>query len=95
MRVRVVARREEGKPLDVVPVEVPQKERTLEGLTGEEPRDAAYARPGIEDERGGCTVMAQGDARRIPPVPDERGTSRRCRTAHATDIDPHRVIAPT
>jgi hypothetical protein len=79
----------------VVPMEVPQKERTLEGLTGEQPRDAAYARTGIEDERGGCAVVAQRNARRIPPVADECSPSRRRRPAHATDNDLHPVIAPT
>ena len=90
--VVAVAGTEERQPVGVVPVEVGQHHRALEGPPADEGAEPPQAGAGVEDQVG-VAAVADGQARRLPAVSDGPRAGARRGAPGAADGDAHRPLA--
>ena len=89
-RAHRVPRHEERDALGVVPMEVAEEDRALEGPSGaDQGGDRPNARAGVEHEPGRSVVARDRDARRVPAVAQELKPGRRRRAPDAAHRHPH------
>src|ERR1019366_6978867 len=76
----------------MVPVQMTEKNRAVEGPIAEQRAEPADARTGIKNERGnGIVVVFNRHARREAAVAHELAARRGRRAADAQEVDSHRV----
>ena len=68
---------EERHPVHVIPVQVTEQDRPLEGFGSQNGRELSQAGTGIEHQGGRLTVVGQGNTRGVQAVPGELASRSR------------------